>query len=315
MRVGVDIGGTKILAGIVDDNGNVVHTRRIATEIQKDYEGVRDDIINLIEKVVDDSQVPLNSIEQIGVATAGQIEKGTGRILFSPNMGWRNVSLGDDIEKYFRIRTCVENDVNAATYGEWIFSFNKIPRDLLGIYIGTGIGGGLILDGKLYRGFTNVGGEVGHTILNPHGYLCNCGNRGCFEAYCGGGSITERVRRKVLEGYRGPIWDIINGNIENIHSGSVEEAYFSGDEFCSEVWKEVIEYLGAGVASLVNLLNPEVVLLGGGVIYNSKSLVEDMKLVFEKRVMKASLEGIKMEKVRLGENAALLGVSYIDTLE
>ena len=233
MRIGIDIGGTKIIAGIVDEKGSVIHSKRIPTETAKGYEGIRDDIIILIQDIIQGAGVEKRNIEQIGIATAGQIEKGSCKILFSPNLGWHNVALRDDIEKATGVRTHIENDVNAATYGEWKFGLKGVPKDVLGIFIGTGIGGGLIFDGKLYRGFSNVGAEVGHTILNPYGYRCNCGNNGCFEAYCGGWYIIERVKKMIQEGYKGKIWDIINGDMANLHTGTIEEAYLLGDERCS----------------------------------------------------------------------------------
>jgi glucokinase len=312
MRIGIDIGGTKIIAGIVDEKGSVIHSKRIPTEIAKGYEGIRDDIVILIEDIIQGAGVQKENIEQIGIATAGQIEKESKKILFSPNLGWHNVALRDDLEEATGLRTHIENDVNAATYGEWRFGLKGVPKDVLGVFIGTGIGGGLIFDGKLYRGFSNVGAEVGHTILNPYGYPCNCGNSGCFEAYCGGWYIVERVKKMIQEGYKGKIGDIIDGNIANLHAGTIEEAYLLGDELCVSVWQEVIEYLGAGIASLVNLLNPEIVVLGGGVIYGTKHLIDDMKVVLTKRAMTESLKGLRIEKAKLGEESALLGVSYID---
>jgi glucokinase len=312
MRVGIDIGGTKIVAGVVGGDGVVVHSKRIATQTEKGYDGVKEDIIRLVRTVLDEAHIAARAVEQIGIATAGQIEKVSKKILFSPNMGWRNVPLKDDIENAFGIKTCIENDVNAATYGEWKFGLKGVPQDVLGIFIGTGIGGGLILDGKLYRGFSNVGAEVGHTIVNPYGYRCNCGNNGCFEAYCGGAYIVERVKKKIEEGYRGKIFDLIAGDMEHLHTGIIEEAYLLGDDLCVHVWQEVVEYLGAGVASLVNLLNPQIVVFGGGVINGTKYLIDEMNVVLKKRAMDASLKGLEIKKAALGENAALLGVSYIE---
>jgi len=312
MRIGIDIGGTKIVAGIVDEKGSIIHKKRIATESESGYAAIRDSILVLVEDILQGAGVEKKNIEQIGIATAGQIEKASNKILFSPNLGWHNVPLGDDIEKATGVRTHIENDVNAATYGEWKFTFKGVPKDVLGIFIGTGIGGGLILDGKVYRGFSNVGAEVGHTILNPYGYQCNCGNSGCFEAYCGGWYIVERVKKMIQEGYKGKIENIIDGNMANLHAGTIEEACLLGDERCVTVWREVIEYLGAGIASLVNLLNPEIVVLGGGVIYGTKHLIDDMKVVLKKRAMTESLKGLRIERAKLGEESALLGVSYID---
>jgi len=312
MRIGVDIGGTKIVAGVVDEKGAVIFAKKVPTEAAKGYEAVKENIVGLVWDTIETSGVSIQAIEQIGIAVAGQIDKTSKKVLFSPNMGWRNVPLKDDLEKAFGVKTYIENDVNAATYGEWKFGLKGIPSDVLGIFIGTGIGGGIIIDGKLYRGFSSVGGEVGHTILNPHGYKCNCGNRGCFEAYCGGSYIIGRVREKLQEGYRGRVMDIIGGNIEDLHTGAIEEAYLLGDDLCTRVWQEVVEYLGAGIASLVNLLNPQTVILGGGVVYGAKYLIDEMRSVLDKRAMAASLEGLQIVRATLGEEAALLGVSYID---
>ncbi|HVN97298.1 MAG TPA: ROK family protein [Syntrophorhabdaceae bacterium] len=312
MRIGIDIGGTKIAAAIVDRGGMVTPVRRIPTETQKGYDGVKEDIIRLVLKTIKEGGVSLDRIEQVGIATAGQIEKGSQMILFSPNLNWHNAPLKDDMEKTFGIATYVENDVNAATYGEWKFGLKAIPRDVLGVFIGTGIGGGLIIDGKLYRGSSNVGAEVGHTILNPYGYRCNCGNNGCFEAYCGGSYVIDRVKHRIEEGYKGRIFDLIGGNTERLNTGLVEEAYMLGDDLCREIWQEVVEYFGAAMASLVNLLNPEIVVLGGGVIYGTKHLITEMEAVLKKRALSASLAGLKIERASLGEEAAILGVAYIN---
>lgn len=312
MRIGVDIGGTKVIAGLVDDSGVVVSKKRIPVVQKKGYGGIKKDIIALIKAVVKEGGISEKTIRKIGIACAGQIEKGTQKILFSPNLQWRNVSLKQDVERHFGIRTFLENDVNAATYGEWRFGLKETKKDIIGIFIGTGIGGGIITNGMLLHGFSNVGGEVGHIILNPYGYRCNCGSYGCFEAYCGGSYIVERVRDGIRAGHRGRIWEIGGGDLNSLHAGHIEEAYMLGDDLCGRIWCEVIEYLGAGIASLVNLLNPEVVIFGGGVVYGTKYLVDEARKVMEKRAMEASLRGLLIEKGKLGEDAAIIGAAFIE---
>lgn len=312
MRIGIDIGGTKILAGFIDDSGLVISKRKVPVGRDKRYENVKAVIIDLLNDMLREKGLHRRSISKIGIACAGQIEKDTQKILFSPNLRWKDAPLKKDMEKYFRVSVFVENDVNAATYGEWRFGLNSKPKDMIGIYPGTGIGGGIITNGTLCRGFTNVGGEVGHIILNPHGYRCNCGNYGCFEAYCGGSYIVERVRRVMREGYRGKIWEISGGDLKGLHAGHIEEASIMGDDLCGRIWGEVIEYMGAGMASLVNLLNPEVIVLGGGVVYGTKYLVDEAKRAMEKRVMKASLKGLSVEKGKLGDEAAVIGAAFIE---
>jgi glucokinase len=312
MRIGIDLGGTKIAAGIVDDSGKVIHRKRIATEKERGYIGIRGAVASLIDETVLEGGLEKAEIRRIGIACAGQIGRGSDRIIFSPNLNWHNVPLGEDIREDCGIETFVENDVNAATYGEWLFGFKEEPHDLLGVFLGTGIGGGLIIGRKLYRGFSNVGGEVGHILLNPEGYRCNCGNTGCFEAYCGGAHIVERVASRIREGYRGKIWDIIAGRTDTLHVGHIEDAFLLGDDFCGKIWQEVIEYMGLAMASLANLLNPEVMVFGGGVVYGTRYLVDEARSVMERRALAASLTGMRIEKARLGEDAAIVGAAFVN---
>ena len=312
MRVGIDIGGTKIAVGLVDESGTVLDCVRFPTESKRGYKDVTTRIIDAVSDLIKRHGISPGQLTVIGCASAGQVEKGTGKIIFSPNLGWRNVSLKDDLERGLKAPVLIENDVNAATYGEWRFGLKSSFRHVVGIFIGTGIGGGLILDGKLYEGFSGVAAEVGHITLNPFGYRCNCSNRGCFEAYCGGSYVVRRVKEHLDEGYRGKLWDIIGGNVESLHAGHVEEAWEGGDELCSKVWGEVIEYLGAALQSIANLLNPEVIICGGGVIGGTKYLLPEAIRIMKKRIMPASGEGLNVEKASLGEDAAFLGVSFIN---
>ncbi|MBP1729855.1 MAG: putative glucokinase [Deltaproteobacteria bacterium] len=313
MRVGVDIGGTKIIAGLASEAGRVIRHAQIPTEGQNGYPAVRDRIVRLVADVLSGTGVKKSSIKQVGLACAGQIDQARKRVLFSPNLNWRNKPLGRDIEAATGLPVSLENDVNAATYGEWRFGFKKEGLNVVGIFLGTGIGGGLILNGRLFRGSRDVGGELGHITLNPHGYQCRCGNRGCFEAYCGGSYVVGRVRERLEQGYRGRLWEIVGGDPVGLHAGHVEEGYYLGDELCSEAWGEVIEYLGVGLQSVANLLNPDLILLGGGVIQGTKKLVHEARLVMKQRAMPASTKGLRVERTRLHQNAMILGAAFVSS--
>jgi glucokinase len=220
--------------------------------------------------------------------------------------------LRDDIEAALKVHAFVDNDVNAATYGEWRFGAARGADNVLGVFIGTGIGGGIIIHGKVYRGSYNAGAEIGHLTLNPFGYPCNCGNTGCFEAYCGGRYIVERVKKHIKNGYRGKLWGLIHGDIAAINAGHVESGAALGDELCETIWTEVLEYLGAGLASMANLLNPEIIVLGGGVVYGTRHLIEDVKPILKKRAMAASLKNTKLVKAKLREDAAIIGAAFVE---
>lgn len=312
MRMGIDIGGTKIVAGIVDNSGKVVARKKIFVGHQKSYPVVRDAIADMVLDLLSEKTIPRESLKRIGLACAGQIDKDFKKIIFSPNLGWHNAPIRDDIEALLGIDAFVENDVNAATYGEWRFGAAKGTGHVLGVFIGTGIGGGIIINGKVFRGFRNAGAEIGHIILNPFGYPCNCCNTGCFEAYCGGAYIVERVKKHIKNGYRGKIWELINGDISILNAGHVESGADIGDGLCKNIWNEVLEYLGAGLASMVNLLNPEIIVLGGGVVYGTHHLIEDVKPILKKRSMAASLKNMRIVKAKLKEDAAIIGAAFVE---
>jgi glucokinase len=312
MRIGIDLGGTKIAGGLVSKDGEVLIKRKVPTNAHSGYRGIVGNILGLIDGIIGEAGVARDRIERIGIASAGQIDKHSHRIVVSPNLGFHDAPLRDDVERAVGVPTLIENDVNAAVYGEWRFALGGLPSDVLGVYVGTGIGGGLILGGKIYRGFSNVGGEIGHITLNPYGYRCRCGNNGCFEACCGGYYVIERVKKRIREGYKGKIWQIIEGNMDALNTGHIEEAAFEGDEFCGTVWEEVVEYMGAGLASLVNILNPEMIVLGGGVIFGTRHLVDQAERVMKKRAMAGSLAGLRLATASLGEDAAILGAAFIE---
>ncbi len=312
MRIGIDIGGTKIAAGIISASGRVVTRKKVKTEVRKGYPSVREQVRRLVKGLIAQAGIEAGSVERIGIACAGQIDQRTQEVLFSPNLNWSNAPLKRDVEAETGIETLVENDVNAGTYGEWRFGFDGQSSDVVGIFIGTGIGGGLILNGRLFRGSRGVGAELGHIALNPHGYPCNCGSKGCFEAYCGGSYIVSRVREGLSRGYRGKIWEIIGGREDALHPGHIEEACLFGDELCTEVWQEVVDYLGAALQSIANLLNPELIIFGGGVVAGTKRLIDDARRVMETRAMQASIAGLKIERARLGDDATLLGAAFVE---
>lgn len=285
--------------------------RKVKTDTGNGYTAVVAQIGRLVRALLSDASAKPSAINRIGIACAGQIDRTTQKVLFSPNLNWTDAPLKSDVEAMTGIQTCVENDVNAGTYGEWRFGFGSAASDVVGIFIGTGIGGGLIVNGRMFRGSHGVGGELGHITLNPFGYPCHCGNSGCFEAYCGGSYIEHRVRQRLDSGYRGKLWDIIGGRIESLNVSHVEKGNLLGDDLCKELWTEVVEYLGAALQSIANLLNPELIIFGGGVAKGTKRLIDEARSVMEHRAMPASMSGLKIERERLGDDAALLGAAFL----
>jgi glucokinase len=312
MRIGIDIGGTKVLLLLVDDAGRVAGRIRFATEAERSYERIRDHIFEALGELLAVAAAAGEPVVRIGIASAGQIDRRRGIIIFSPNLDWHSVPLRVHTEACFAVPTTLENDANAAVMAEWMFTVPEPRGDTVGLFIGTGVGGGLVLGGRLYRGFGGVGAEAGHVTMNPQGYQCRCGNRGCLEAYCGGRYLVDRAKKRIDEGYRGAIWHLIGGNVGNLHAGHIEEAALLGDGFCASLWDEAVEYLGSALAGFANLLNPAFIVLGGGVVHGSRTLVEDAKRVMKERAMAASLEGLAVVEAGLGGEAAAIGAAFVD---
>jgi len=311
MRIGIDVGGTKIAAGLVSKSGQVTFRKKIKTATEKGYPAVKDQVTGLVSALLTEASAEPRDIEGLGIACAGQLDRKTKKVIFSPNLKWTDAPLRQDVEATTGIRTVIENDVNAAAYGEWRFGFRKEGSDVVALYLGTGVGGGLILQGRLYRGSHGVGGEIGHITLNPDGYQCHCGNNGCFEAYCGGSYIEKRLKQHLAEGYRGKLWQIIEGRMEKATVTRLEEGTLLGDALCNRVWAEIVEYLGSALQSIANLLNPELIIVGGGVVTGTKRLLDEARLVMERRAMRASLAGLKVERARMGNDAPLLGAACL----
>ncbi len=299
------------MAGLVDTEGRVIARRKVKTEQEQGYHAVMHKIQGVVRELLSEAGSTSRDVQRIGIACAGQIDRRATRIIFSPNLNWRDVALKQDVERLTGVETYIENDVNAATYGEWRFGFHREGDTVIGAFLGTGVGGGLILHKTLFRGSNGVGGELGHITLNAGGYRCHCGNTGCFEAYCGGSYIEARVREHLARGYRGKVWEIVEGRPEILNAGHIEAAYELGDELCRTLWAEVIEYLGVGLQSIVNLLNPDLIILGGGVVAGTKRLVDEARLVMEQRAMPASREGVRVERARLAEDALILGAAFV----
>lgn len=311
MRIGIDIGGTKIAFGLIDEDGKLLFFKRVETQKEKEYEQIKRKIASFVPKILSENDLSMRDLKRIGVACAGQIDIKSGVVEFSPNLRWEKVPLKIDIENLFSVETYVENDANAATYGEWMFSFSGEPKNLVGIFLGTGVGGGIIVEGKLVRGENHAAGEIGHMILNPYGYFCNCGSRGCFEAFCGGEYIIGRVKKLLDQGYRGKISELLPKDGE-MNISHIENAYYLGDRAIKKIWEEVIEYLGCALTTIANLFNPEIIVVGGGVIKGTRKLLSEAKKIVEKRAMPEAKRGLRIEPSKLGDASAILGVAFIE---
>ncbi len=314
--VGVDIGGTNLVVGLVPAAGGEPRGLRIrATAAERGPEAVVTDIVRMARESVRETGeemggAPLDVVG-LGAGCPGPIDRAAGVVIESPNLQWREFPLRDRIEALVDWPVTVDNDANCATYGEWWQGAGRGVSSLVGVTIGTGIGGGYILDGRLVHGASDGAGEVGHTTVNVSGRRCACGNDGCLEAYASGPAIANRAREGLAAGGDSLLTRLVDGELSRITAATVYEAVVSGDPYATEVLTEAAKFLGAGIANLVNILNPEAVVIMGGVTRAGEHLFVPLKAEVRRRAFRALVEACRILPARLPETAGVVGAAGI----
>ncbi len=310
--VGVDLGGTKILAGVFTPQGKCLARNKASTKSQRGPDAVIERIAHCITDAVDECDLKINQIRGIGIGAPGAVDPEKGQVIFAPNLGWEDIPLKKDLEKLLDIPVFTENDGNVCALGVHAQELGSKPRHMVGIFIGTGIGAGIIIDGKLYSGFNRTAGEIGHMILEVGGPKCGCGNRGCFEALAGRQALFRKIQTAVKEGQDTVLTTLLGENLEDMRSGDLRKAIRRGDKFVERVVEEAAEYIGIAVANITNLLNPEVVVLGGGVI---DALEDEMMAIIVETAHDNALsgtdKGIEIRASKLGDDAGIVGAAEL----
>src|SRR5512133_3630330 len=269
--IGVDLGGTNIVAGAMTvDGSRHLAMRSIPTNSSVGDEGVAERIVGLVEGVfldaISETGATRHDFVGIGVGAPGPLDRERGMVLVAPNLGWRDFPLRQRIHERVGLPTTLDNDANCATFGEWWQGAARGCHNVIGLTIGTGIGGGIILNGALYHGASDMAGEVGHTTIDLNGRHCKCGNYGCLEAYASGPAIATRAREVLVrEESASSMPAMVNGKLEAITAQTVYDAAKSGDQVANEIVRDTARYLGAGIANLLNTFNPDTVVVAGGV--------------------------------------------------
>jgi glucokinase len=306
--LGVDLGGTKILSGVFTPQMKCLGKVKTSTKADRGPEAVIERIARCIEDAIDECDLVKEQIRGIGIGAPGAVDTETGKVIFAPNLpGWTDIALKKELEKDLKIPVFLENDGNICTLGVHQVEFEGKPKYMIGIFIGTGIGAGLILDGKLYSGFNRTAGEVGHMVLEVGGPKCGCGNRGCFEAVAGRQAIFKKILSLVKEGQKTVLTEV-GADLAELRSGDLRKALKRGDKLVERVIEEAAEYIGIGIANLINLLSPGVVVLGGGVI---DALEDEMMAIIVETAHDYALAGtdkeIEIVASKLGDDAGIVG--------
>jgi glucokinase len=309
--VGVDIGGTKIMATVVNHKFEVVGRSRKRSKSRKRAEQTPEDrICSIIREAIDDAGHP--EIKGIGAGSPGPLDPRTGVIIDTPNLGWKNFPLAGVLSKEFGVPVAVDNDVNVGTYGEWCFGEVRHCQDVIGIFPGTGIGGGIIINGKMLHGFSGAAGEIGHMTLEVDGPYCGCGKRGCLEALASRIAIAKEVAALAARGDAPYIAENCGTDLANIRSGAIAKAIDAGEKMVEGVVRRAAYYTGIAIANLVNVLSPEAVVLGGGLVEALPHIyLEEARRAIKEHAMPFLRKGVRLVPAKLGDDAVVLGAAHM----
>jgi glucokinase len=306
LACGIDVGGTKIAGGIVDETGTILEELRVESPAT-DALAMEQAIETLVGRLR-----TRHDIAAVGVGAAGYIDRSRSVVLFAPNLAWRDLDLKADLERRLGLPVVVENDANAAAWGEFQFGAGHDVDDLLLVTVGTGVGGGVVLDGSLYRGAFGVGAEIGHMRVVPDGIRCGCGNRGCFEMYASGHALEREARAAATAGslLAADLVQRAGGDPARITGPLITEAARDGDTFSLEHLAGVGRWLGEGIASLAAVLDPAVVVIGGGVSAAGELLLDPVRRAFAAQLTgRGHRPMLEIRKARLGNRAGLIGAA------
>lgn len=310
--IGVDLGGTNIASALVNKEGEILKEIIIPTEAYKGPEHV----ITQMKKIIQDLilNAPKAQVSGIGLGIPGLVDIDRGMSLFAGNLGWQNVSILEEFKKSFHIPLCMDNDVRVATLGEKYFGAGSGISNLLCVTLGTGVGSGIIINGKLYRGYSYSAGEIGHITVVKDGLYCNCGNRGCLEMYVSAPGIVRRTIKHIREGHNTIIASMIDGQPEKITPAIISLASEKGDELAKLIIEETAELLGIGLANYAQLLNPEMIIIGGGVSLMGDKLFIPLREHVRQRSMKTLRDKLQIVPAKLRNKSGMIGAATLSML-
>jgi glucokinase len=310
--VGVDLGGTNIVVGVVAiGGGEVLGLRTQPTDAARGAKYVVDRIIALIEESIAEALAAVggrrDEIAGVGIGSPGPLDRRSGTVINTPNLGWRNFPLRDLIANGVQLPATLDNDANCATYGEWWLGAGRDVDTLVGFTLGTGIGGGIVLDGRIFHGVADAAAEIGHMTIEANGRKCNCGNYGCLEAYASGPAIAARAVEGIAAGAESVLPDLVRGRLEEITAATVYEAVVLGDPYANEVMRDTAKFLGTGVANIINILNPAMIVIAGGVTRAGDHLFVPLRAEVRRRAFTSSEEACQIVPGELTGTAGVVG--------
>lgn len=313
-RIGIDLGGSGIKAGVVDGNHKIIAKHSLPTESQNGFESVVRGMAQCAEAAAEKAGLKLTDFPCAGVGTPGSVSSRTGLLVFSNNTNWKNVPLRQELEKYIPVPVYINNDANCAIIGENVAGAANGHKNVIMLTLGTGVGGGVILDGKLFCGGDGMGAELGHTPLMTGGQLCSCTIPGCLEAYASVTALVRQTREAIAAHPESQMarWAEQHGRVSG---RTAFECARAGDEAALQVVDTYETYVANGIGGLVNIFRPELVLIGGGMSNEGENLLQPIREKLPKFVFASDIIGVPpVERAALGNDAGIIGAAHLDTM-
>ena len=311
-KLGIDLGGTNIVAGVVDDNYNIVATGKVKTSLPRPAEEIVDDMVKAANIAIENAGLKIEDIEAMGVGSPGAIDPVNGVVCYANNLGFYDVPMAQMLKERMDVDFYIENDANAAAYGEYIAGAGRGTNNFIAITLGTGVGGGVIIGGKLYSGSNYAGAELGHTVIEMSGEMCSCGRQGCWEAYASATALIRQTKQAMIKYPNTVMWELCENDINKVNGKTSFDAMRKGDSAGTMVVNKYIEYVAVGVANNINIFQPEVLCIGGGISKEGENIVGPVRELLKGDNYARNLnKNAEIKTAQLGNDAGIIGAAYL----
>ena len=311
-KVGVDLGGTNIVAGVINDQYEIIGRAKTKTNAPRPAEEIFADIIECIKGAAKDAGIGIDEIESVGIGTPGSVNREKGQIEFANNLNFHNVPAVDIFKSMLDVDVYLENDANCAALGEAMAGAGIGKKYFIAITLGTGVGSGIVDDGKLLIGCNGAGGELGHMVIEFNGEECNCGRRGCWERYASATALVNQTKKAMLSNKDSKMWELCSGNIDNVGGRTAFDAMRAGDEAGTKVVEGYIRYVAICTINVINIFQPEMICFGGGISNEGENLLAPIrKYVDEFHYSRYSDTQTEICKAKLGNDAGIIGAALV----
>jgi glucokinase len=314
-HLGIDLGGTNIAAAVVDDNYKIVGTGKVKTNCPRPADEIADDIYKAGLLAIENSGLSLSDIAEVGVGSPGSVNSKIGYICYAGNLGFHNVPLKAMLEERFGREVYLENDANAAAFGEQLAGAGKGADSFIAITLGTGVGGGVIENGRILSGANSAGGELGHIVIIMNGDSCTCGRNGCWEAYASATALIKQTKEAMELDKNSKLWDVVGGNIEEVNGKTAFDGMRLGDKTATDVVNKYCEYVACGITNIINIFQPDVLCIGGGISKEGETLVTPVRNFVERERFSRNVEKqTEIKTAVLGNDAGIIGAAFLGTI-